>query len=192
MRFDPVKVDQRLKDGDKIALGGVELTAHHHPGHTKGATSFSLNVRDGQRDYRVLIANTDSINPGVKVSGMPKYPNITADYARTFHEQKDMQLDIWLSSHAAQFDMHKKHQPGDAYNPDRFVDPQGFHASVDRLEKIYRDHLEEERRAAAVPKTPRDVKAMNCLRDFAMNPPQGIVASTPRRWHTSESPGNRS
>jgi metallo-beta-lactamase class B len=164
MRFDPVKVDQRLKDGDKIALGGVELTAHHHPGHTKGATSFSLNVRDGQRDYRVLIANMDSINPGVKVSGMPKYPNITADYARTFHEQKDMQLDIWLSSHAAQFDMHKKHQPGDPYNPDKFVDAQGFHASVDRLEKIYRDHLEEERRAAPVPAAAQKDVAVPILR----------------------------
>ena len=31
-----------------------------------------------------------SINPGVKVSGMPNYPGITQDYARTFLAQKDM------------------------------------------------------------------------------------------------------
>jgi hypothetical protein len=147
MKFEPVHVDQRLKDGDKIALGGTELTVHHHPGHTKGATSFSLTVRERERDYRVLIANMDSINPGVKVSGMPKYPNIAQDYARTFHDQKEMQIDVWLSSHAAQFDLHKKYKPGDAYDPDRFVDPQGFRASVERLEKIYRDHLAQERQA---------------------------------------------
>ena len=88
----------------------------------------------------------DSINPGVKVSGMPKYPSITTDYARTFHDQKEMPLDIWLSSHAAQFDLHKKYKPGDSYNPQRFVDPQGFRSSVERLEKIYRDHLEQEQR----------------------------------------------
>ena len=70
--FEPVKVDRRLKDQDTIALGGVTLTAHHHPGHTKGATSFTLTVREGGRDYRVVIANMGSINPGVTVSGMPK------------------------------------------------------------------------------------------------------------------------
>src|SRR5271169_1440306 len=32
------------------------------------------------------------------------------------------------------------------------------------------------RNAVAAPSTPRDVNAMNCLRDFAMYPPQGIVA----------------
>src|SRR6185503_17831690 len=37
-RLEPVKVDQTFKDGEKISLGGTELTAHHHPGHTKGAT----------------------------------------------------------------------------------------------------------------------------------------------------------
>ena len=147
MRFEPIKVDQQLKDGDKIALGGTELTVHHHPGHTKGATSFSLNVREGGRDYRVLIANMGGINPGVKVSGMPKYPNIAEDYARTFHDQKEMKIDVWLASHAAQFDLHKKYKPGDAYDPNRFVDPKGFLASVERLEKIYRDQLAQERQS---------------------------------------------
>src|ERR1051325_9113278 len=44
-RFEPVQVDQTFKDGEKISLGGTELTAHHHPGHTKGATSFTTDVR---------------------------------------------------------------------------------------------------------------------------------------------------
>ena len=147
MRFEPVKVDQSLKDGDKISLGGTELTVHHHPGHTKGATSFSLNVQEGGRTYRVLIANMGSINPGVKVSGMPKYPNITQDYARTFHDQKEMSIDVWLASHAAQFRMHDKYKPGDPYNPQRFVDPAGFRSAVERLEKTYRDQLAQERQA---------------------------------------------
>ena len=34
--FEPVKVDRSFQDGEKISLGGVEITAHHHPGHTKG------------------------------------------------------------------------------------------------------------------------------------------------------------
>ena len=53
------------------------------------------------RRYRVVIANMGSINPGVKVSGMPKYPGIADDYARTFASQNAMQIDVWLASHAS-------------------------------------------------------------------------------------------
>jgi len=144
-RFDPVKVDQTLKDGEKIVLGGVELTAHLHAGHTRGATSFTTTVRENGKSYNVIIANMGSINPGVKVSGMPKYPEIAKAYAQTFLAQKDMKIDVWLASHASQFNLHDKYKPGDAYNPDRFVDPAGFLASVQRLEKAYLAQLARER-----------------------------------------------
>jgi metallo-beta-lactamase class B len=138
--FEPVKVDQRLKDGDVVRLGATAITVHHHPGHTKGASSFALTVRDG-RDYRVVIANMASINPGVSMRGMPGYANIAADYAGTFRAQKALALDVFLASHASQFGLHRKHRPGDAYDPRRFVDPQGFRAAVERLEKVYVDQL---------------------------------------------------
>jgi len=143
--FPSVKVDRRLLDGDAIVLGGVTLTAHHHPGHTKGATSYTLTVREAGRDYRVVIANMGSINPGVTVAGMPKYPTIGEDYARTFAAQKALPVDVFLASHAAQFRMHQKYQPGDAYDPNRFVDPQGYLAAVERLEGLYREQLAKER-----------------------------------------------
>lgn len=144
-RFDPVNVDGTFRDNGTISLGGTVVTTHHHPGHTKGATSFTLNVPEGGKTYRVVIANMGSINPGVTVSGMAKYPGITEDYARTFKAQKDMQIDIWLASHAGQFRLHEKYKPGDAYNPERFVDPQGFKAAVEQLEKTYREQLAKER-----------------------------------------------
>src|SRR5262249_53300825 len=115
--FEPVKVDQTFKDGDTISLGGVVLTAHHHPGHTKGATSFTLDVTENGRTYKVGIMNLGSINPGVNVAGMPKYPGIAADYAKTFAAQKAMNIDVFLASHASQFRMHEKYKPGDAYDP---------------------------------------------------------------------------
>jgi metallo-beta-lactamase class B len=144
-QFEPVKVDSTFKDNDTISLGGTVLTAHHHPGHTKGSTSFTLNVQEGSKTYRVVIANMASINPGVTVNGMAKYPGITDDYARTFKAQKDMQIDVFLASHASQFKLHEKYKPGDAFNPDRFVDPKGFKAAVEDLEKTYRDQLARER-----------------------------------------------
>ena len=86
-----------------------------------------------------------SINPGVTVTGMPGYPGITGDYARTFRLQKDMKIDVFLASHASQFNMHEKYTPGDAYNPERFVDPAGFLAAVQRFERAYVEQLARER-----------------------------------------------
>lgn len=143
--FEPVVVDRRLKDQDTIALGGVTLTAHHHPGHTKGATSFTLTVREAGRDYRVVIVNMGSINPGVTVGGMPNYPTIGDDYARTFAAQKALLVDVFLASHASQFGMHGKYRSGDPYDPNRFLDPEGYRAAVDRFEGIYREQLARER-----------------------------------------------
>ena len=143
--FDPVTVDRRLADGETIRLGANSLTLHLHAGHTKGASSFTFTVRDGARDYRVGIINMGSINPGVRVSGMPGFPDIGEAYTRTFAAQKAMTLDVFLSSHASQFGLHQKRKPGDAYNPDRFVDPNGFRAAVDELEANFRKQLAAER-----------------------------------------------
>ena len=144
-RFPTVKVDRTFKDGETVSLGGTTLTAHRHAGHTKGATSFTTDISENGKTYRVVIANMGSINPGVTVTGMPKYPGIQQDYANTFASQKAMKIDVFLSSHASQFGMHDKYKAGDAYNPDRFVDPKGFLAAVQSLEKVYLDQVAKER-----------------------------------------------
>jgi metallo-beta-lactamase class B len=144
-RFEPATVDRTFKNGETIVVGSTTLTAHLSAGHTKGATSFTTEVRENGKTYRVVIANMGSINPGVKVTGMPGYSGITTDYANTFMMQKEMKIDVWLASHAGQFRMHDKYKPGDPYNPDRFVDPKGFLEAVQRLEKNYLDQLAKER-----------------------------------------------
>ena len=146
--YAPVKVDRRLKDGDKLSSGGLELVVHHHPGHTKGATSFTFSVNEGGKTYNVLLVNMGSINPGVLVSGMPGYPEITEAYARTLAKQKQLKPDIYLSSHAAQFDLHKKYKPGDPYDPQRFVDPDGYQFKIQFYEKRYLAQLQREREKA--------------------------------------------
>lgn len=145
--YEPVKVDRRLHEGDKVRLGGTELTVFHHPGHTKGSATFSFTVQDGGRDYNVIIVNMGSINPGVTVSGMPGFPGITDAYASTLTRQKQMQPDIWVASHAGQFNMHQKYKPGDPYDPNRFVDPNGFGAKIQFYEKLFQAALQREREA---------------------------------------------
>jgi hypothetical protein len=43
--------------------------------------------------------------------------------------------------------MHEKYKPGDPYNPERFVDPAGFLAAVQRLETAYLEQLARERKS---------------------------------------------
>jgi metallo-beta-lactamase class B len=144
-RFEPVSVDRRLRNGDRIELGGIALTAHLHPGHTKGATSFTFDVRENGRIYRVGIMNMPTVNQGVRLTGMPEFPDIARAYAQTFNDQKGTTIDVWLASHADQFALHRKYHPGDAYNPDRFLDSKGFQASVARLEDVYINQLTRDR-----------------------------------------------
>jgi metallo-beta-lactamase class B len=143
--FEPVRVDRHLQNGSTIELGGTVLTLHHHPGHTKGASSFSFTTADAGRDYSVLIVNMGSINPGVELLNMRAYPAIAADYAATFRAQKALSADIWVSSHASHFDLHDRVVPGAPYDPTRFMDPAGYAAKIDEYERRYLAQLEEER-----------------------------------------------
>lgn len=150
-RFAPVKVDGRLKDGQKISLGGTELTVYSHPGHTRGSVSYGLTITENGRNYRVLIANMGTINPGTVLIGNKNYPQIAEDYARTFRSQKALECDIFLSSHASQYRLHDKWKPGQAYNPDTFVDPEGYKAAVAKAETNYLELLAKEKESRLVP-----------------------------------------
>jgi metallo-beta-lactamase class B len=142
--FPPVKVDQTFKDGDKIELGGSVLTAYLTPGHTKGSTSYTMNIVENNREYHVLIANLPNINEGTALIENPQYPTIAADYARAFEVLRRLPYDIYLTSHAGQFGLMTKYQPGKPHNPDTFVDPYGLPRILDHLEERFRAEMEEQ------------------------------------------------
>ena len=95
--------------------------------------------------YRVGIMNIGSINNGVTVTGMPGFPDIEAAYRKTFRDQKSLDIDIFLASHAGQFNLQRKYQPGDRYDPERFVDPSGYRTAVARMEASFLAALSKER-----------------------------------------------
>jgi len=143
MSFKPIKVDRRLQNGDTINLGGIRLVMLHHPGHTKGSSSYLLDVKDERRTYRVLIVNMPSIITDRKFSDIPAYPDIAKDYAYTLEAMKKLSFDLWLSSHASQFNLHNKHKPGDAYNPEAFSDRKGYDQAVKDHEAQYLKKMAE-------------------------------------------------
>jgi metallo-beta-lactamase class B len=135
--FQPVKVDRVLHDRDVVKLGGMEILALHHPGHTKGATSFLFTVKDSARSYRVLIANIPSILSETIFPSMPAYPEVGKDYGYTLDTMPKIHFDLWLAAHAQQFDLHAKHKPGDGYHPEAFVDRAGYDEWMQTLKAQY-------------------------------------------------------
>jgi metallo-beta-lactamase class B len=141
--FIPVKADRLLHDHDTVKLGGMQIIVLHHPGHTKGACSFLFTVRDDQRSYRVLIANIPTILDATRFPAMPTYPNVMKDYAYTLDTMPKLKFDLWLASHASQFNLHSKHQPGDPYNPMAFSDRAGYDAIISDQQKDFSKRVSE-------------------------------------------------
>lgn len=145
--YDPVHVDVRTKPGDHIKLGNTDMTVRQAYGHTPGATSFSFQVTDAGKTYNVLIVNMDGINAGVKLLGSPGYPTIVEDFKNTLAMQATYTPDIWVSSHAGQFNLHQVYKPGDAYDPKRFGDLAAYKAKITGYQAAYEKQLGEERAA---------------------------------------------
>ena len=142
--FEPVKVDSLLKHGDTIKLGDAVLVMLSHPGHTKGSCSYLLKTRDEKRWYTVLIANLPTIVTEKKFADETDYPSIAKDYATTFASMKSLNFDLWVASHASQFGLHRKHKPGDKYNPAVFNDRAGYDKAIADLQKQYEAHLKKQ------------------------------------------------
>lgn len=142
--FTPVNADRLLHGNDTIRLGNMQLVMLHHPGHTKGSCSYIFDVKDDKRSYRVLIANMPSIIIDKKFSEVTAYPTIAEDYAYTLANMKKLSFDIWVASHASQFNMHDKHHPGDGYNPGAFIDRAGYDAELNELQKRYDKKIKDD------------------------------------------------
>ncbi|MDN4014124.1 subclass B3 metallo-beta-lactamase [Chryseobacterium gambrini] len=135
--FKPVKPDYILKDKNVVTLGDAKLTMLHHPGHTKGSCSFLFETKDSKRSYKVLIANMPTIIVDKKFSEVTSYPSIEKDYEYTLNAMKNLDFDIWVASHASQFDLHEKHKPKDPYNPAVFMNKKEYQDELDSLEKDF-------------------------------------------------------
>ncbi len=143
--FEPLTVEKIIVQDDVIELGGVSLTVHDHPGHTEGSSSYAMLVQENGREYKVLIANMGSVNPGKQLAVDPTYPGVAADFAHTFTHQKSLEVDIWVAAHASQYGLHSKWQPGQAYSPDTFIDPEGYLAAVENHQQAFLEVMAAER-----------------------------------------------
>ena len=90
--YPATRVDHRFKDGDTIRVGPIALTAHVTGGHTRGCTSWSFPVRDGDRVLNVVSACSLVVLQGMR------YPEQGADLERSFRVLRSLPADIWVTS----------------------------------------------------------------------------------------------
>jgi metallo-beta-lactamase class B len=131
LSFPPIKVDRVIGEGQTVSLGGVTLTAHITPGHTPGCTTWTWDVAEASKAHHVIYFCSATVAAN-KLVGKPTYPNIVADYRRTFADAKKIQGDVFLAPHPEMFGLAEKRaaqQKGDA---EAFVDPTGFQAFLAR------------------------------------------------------------
>jgi metallo-beta-lactamase class B len=144
-------IDRVLHDGDTVSLGGTTLTAYLTPGHTKGCTSWGLDVREGGKTYHALIICSFGVNDGYVLVGNKDYPQIASDYVATFAKARALPVDVFLGSHGFFYGLQEKYEalqrrkPGEA-NP--FVDHAGYLAHIATQEKRFETMLDAQRQTS--------------------------------------------
>lgn len=139
------KVNRSLHDGDKVELGGSTLVAHLTPGHTKGCTTWTMQVEEGGKPLNVVIIGSPNVNPGYVLVGNKNYPTIATDYEKTFTVLKSLPVDLFLGAHGGYFGMKAKYERMKAGGPNPFIDRAGYAAYVGERESAFRKEWERQK-----------------------------------------------
>ncbi len=143
MGAPPVKVDRVLKDGDKVTLEGIELTANLTPGHSRGCTSWSAKTTEAGKSYDVLVFCSATVAAN-RITPPLQYEGIVEDYRSTFRRVKAMKADIPLAPHPEFFGLLEKSQKAKAEKSQAaFVDPTALGTLITKLEADFEKSLKE-------------------------------------------------
>lgn len=136
----PVKVDRIIADGEQVSLGGVTLTARITPGHTRGCTSWIMDLPHAGKSLETLFFCSATVAAN-RLAGPPQYDGIVADYRRTFALTREWRPDILLANHPEFFGFEEKRAAQVAGDSAAFVDPEAFPKLMAGLEKAFENAL---------------------------------------------------
>ncbi len=146
--YRPAKVDRVLHDGDEVKLGDAVLVAHLTPGHTKGCTTWTVQVTDRGKAYNVVVLGSPNVNPGYKLVDNKAYPEIAEDYERMWRVLKSLPCDIFVGAHGSYFGLEEKYALMKEGSPNPFVDPSGYKKCIAQKEQVFRAELARQKLAA--------------------------------------------
>jgi metallo-beta-lactamase class B len=145
MPYEPVKPDRFIADADRLELGGVSLTAHLTPGHTKGCTTWTIHVNENGKEYEVLFLCGLTVSL-YKLTNNVQYPSIVADARSSLLRLRSVHADVLLAAHGFWFDLEGKaaRQREGATNP--FIDPGELGRHLNEMEQDLEQALQAQER----------------------------------------------
>lgn len=134
----PHPIDRILHDGEAVTLGGTALVAHRTPGHTRGATTWTMKAVEGGTTYNVVFATNYRAPTTVT-------PDIENEFTRTFTFIRTLPCDVPLGDHAAQYNLNDKYARLKPGAPNPFVDPGNCWVEAEIQEAMVRAQLQQQK-----------------------------------------------
>lgn len=147
-QWKPVKADRLVKTGDTLTLGGTTLTAHVFPGHTRGATTWTMVAEEDGRKYNVVFWGGVGGLRDPLVNNKD-WPTIVEDYRDSVRRAKALPCEIFTDTHGESFGLTAKMNrllAGEKPNP--FYAPDECREGFTRREAAFEEQLAKERAAA--------------------------------------------
>jgi len=126
--FPAVENVRGVTDGEVVKVGTLAVTAHHVPGHTPGATTWTWQSCEGNRCLTMVYADSISSisNDTFRFTGGNGRPSIVERFRASITKFGALPCDIMVSTHPVASNMDEKLKkraaikPGDA---DPFIEP---------------------------------------------------------------------
>ncbi|MBB6145755.1 metallo-beta-lactamase class B [Silvibacterium bohemicum] len=146
MFYPRAKVDRVLHDGSQVRLGGVVLTAHLTAGHTRGCTTWTLQVPDHGKLYNVVIVGSPNVLSEYKLVNNQAYPQIAQDFTKQFQTLRGLPCNIFLGAHGGYYNLVEKYARLKNGQPNPFIDPDGYKAFVADAQQAFEEALQKQQR----------------------------------------------
>jgi len=139
-QFPAVHVDHVIAEGGTVSLGGITITAHLTPGHTKGCTTWTMPVSEHGKTLQVVFYCSTTV-AGNQLIGNPKYPGILADYEHSFAFLRNLPCDVFLGPHPDFFHLAEKERVLKDGDRNAFVDATELKTFVAASEQDFKAEL---------------------------------------------------
>jgi metallo-beta-lactamase class B len=151
--YPPAHVARVLRDGDTVRLGGIALTAHKTAGHTRGCTTWTMQVEDEGHVKNVVIVGGFAALSSYRLVATPgrpaSYPGIAEDFLHGFAIERKLPCDIFLGAHGQYFGMQEKLARLPKEGSSVWIDPRGYQQAIADAQKDIEDRIVAEKKQAA-------------------------------------------
>jgi len=146
-RYHGVGPVRGVRDGDRITLGGVTVTAVATPGHTPGSTSWSWrSCEQGECKAMVFASSLNPISaPGYLFTDSAHLSELEG-FRHSFAAMKALSCDVLISAHPDQSGGDEKAVRLRAgVEPNPFLDPSACRAFAANFEKLFDQRIADEK-----------------------------------------------